>query len=286
VERGYPPEFVIDRITTLRLNGWTFFIYPDLHGSKRRMRFCLRIITGKQAGREITISGSRFLIGCADNCDLKIHEIQVSPYHCALLTQKDDIWLRDYGCGTVVDGKRIVGRRRLNHCDQLQVGSLQFEMLIEDEPEKVSDRVADEGEILDILSQPIGSSRSELPNFPPGTDIQLADISESADTSDAAGDILDQLYMPKVSFKATGHASAIAAPSTLPTSPPEDDVAAPLSVDATETVFAPKRRMTALPRWLLDADGKLNPNAMFVLGVCTGIGICSAAVAFLWITGG
>jgi predicted component of type VI protein secretion system len=258
------------------------------------MRFCLRIITGKQAGREITISGSRFLIGCADNCDLKIHEIQVSPYHCALLTQKDDIWLRDYGCGTVVGGKRIVGRRRLNHCDQLQVGSLQFEMLIEDEPEKVSDRVADEGEILDILSQPIGSSPSELPNFPPGTDIELADISESADTSDAAGDILDQLYMPKFSFKATAPATAITAPPAPLTSPPEDDVAASLSVDATETVApseqalvpALMRRVKVLTQWLLDADGQLNPNAMFVLGVCFGIGVCSAAVVFLWITGG
>ncbi len=73
------------------------------------MRFCLRIITGKQAGREIPCLGSRFLIGCADNCDLKIDESQVSPYHCALLIQEDDIWLRDYGCGTVVGGRRIVG---------------------------------------------------------------------------------------------------------------------------------------------------------------------------------
>jgi len=98
------------------------------------MALCLRIMTGKQAGREIPIPGSRFLIGGADNCDLKINASQVGPYHCALVVQDDGIWVRDYGSGTIVGGTRIVGRCRLNHGDQLQVGPLHFELLIEDAP--------------------------------------------------------------------------------------------------------------------------------------------------------
>ncbi|HEV3006881.1 MAG TPA: FHA domain-containing protein, partial [Pirellulales bacterium] len=66
------------------------------------MGFCLRFMTGKDAGREIPIGGPRFLIGCAESCDLKMHAVQVSPFHCALLIQDESIWVRDYGGGTIV----------------------------------------------------------------------------------------------------------------------------------------------------------------------------------------
>ncbi|HVC93985.1 MAG TPA: FHA domain-containing protein [Pirellulales bacterium] len=246
----------------------------------------MRISTGKDAGREYPILGPRFLIGCADHCDLKVNEGRVSPYHCALFIQDGGVWVRDYGNGTIVGGKRILGRRRLNHCDQLQVGSLNFELLIEDALEMGNDQVLDEGEILDIVSQPVSNAQSELSMAPQGAYTAPAEHPEPADTADAAGDSLKKLYMPKGSFQAIAPAAPITAP---PTSPPEDDVEAPQSVSATETVIpdmslsAPRRLVIALTRWVFTADGKLNPNVMFSLGVWVGLGLCTAGLGFLWI---
>jgi hypothetical protein len=196
--------------------------------------------------------------------------------------------VRDFGGGTIVGGTRIVGRRRLNHGDQLQVGSLQFELLMEAAAEKGNDRVLDEGEILDLLSQPLGNARSELSTVAPGAHSEPANRPEPADSADAASDILKKLFMPKVAFNATLHATAaITAPSM---SPPEDDVAAPLSGSPIETVAlpgvsvaSPRRRGIALPQWMFAADGQLNPNVMFSLGVWTGLGLCSVALGCLWV---
>jgi predicted component of type VI protein secretion system len=251
------------------------------------MRFCVRIITGKDAGREIPIRGPRFLIGCAESCDLKMHAVQVSPFHCALLIQDESIWVRDYGGGTIVGGTQIVGRRRLNHGDQLQVGSLQFELLIENAAEKGNDRVLDEGEILDLLSQPLSNVRSELSTVAPGAHSEPTKHPEPADSADAASDILKKLFMPKVAFNATVHATAAI---TAPSPPPPDDEPAPRSGSPIETVAlpgvsvaSPRRRGIALPQWMFAADGQLNPNVMFSLGVWTGLGLCSVVLGCLWV---
>lgn len=269
------------------------------------MRFGLRISAGKHAGRAIPIRGPRFLIGCADNCHLKIHATKASPYHCELLIEDDGICVRDYGSGVIVGGTRIVDRRRLNPGDQLQIGSLHFEVLFQEAPVKENDLAPDEGEILEILSEPVerpvapvpelsdlSNPRSESPDVPPGPNAAPAEPAEPAETADLAGDILHNLYHPpKVKlarFKPAASAPAITAPSI---SPPEDDVAEPLPAGPLEevpqgaSVFAPRRRLIALPRWVFTGDGQLNPNVMFVLGIWVGIGLCSAAVTFLGILG-
>jgi predicted component of type VI protein secretion system len=261
------------------------------------MRFNLRINAGKHAGREIPIRGPRFLIGCADNCHLKIHASQASAYHCALLIQDDGIWVRDYGGGTIVSGTRIVDRRRLDHGDQLQIGSLHFELLIQEESVKGNDRVPDEGEILDILSQPVegpaapvaelgslGNARSEPPKAPPRPHATTATPAEPDETGDLAADMLVKILKPKHAWKVAR------APATKP-SPPADDVEAPQFVGPEEipaqgaSVSAPRRRVIALPQWMFTAEGQLNPNVMFALGIWAGIGLCAAAFALLTITG-
>ncbi|HVX11776.1 MAG TPA: FHA domain-containing protein [Pirellulales bacterium] len=105
------------------------------------MRCSLLIKTGKHAGREIPIRGPRYLIGCADDCHLKLKPGQGRQYHCAILWEDDGISLRDYGGGTVVSGVRVVDRRRLVHADRLEFGPLHFELQIEGAPATENDRV-------------------------------------------------------------------------------------------------------------------------------------------------
>jgi predicted component of type VI protein secretion system len=245
------------------------------------MRFVLRITTGKLAGREIPVQGPRFIIGSAESCHLKINAVHVSPCHCALHIQDDAIWLRDYGGGVLVGGTRIVDRCPLNHGDQLQIGSLQFELLIEDAKVKANGRLPDDREILDILSQPVEHAVAAVSG--PSVDAQSAKDAEGGDSGDAASDILNKVFMYKGAFKANMHADGAIMSASQPS--PEVDVKEPLPVGPIEAVeggasaTARKRRVIALPKWFFEADGRISSNVMFALGVWVGIGLCSAAIA-------
>ncbi|HVW37842.1 MAG TPA: hypothetical protein VHB99_11075, partial [Pirellulales bacterium] len=118
---------------------------------------------------------------------------------------------------------------------------------------------------------------------------EAAESDERAQTADhLAGDILHNLYHPPkvklVKFRPAAPSHEIA-PSILS---PEGDVAEPLpepesafEIPQSVSVAGPNRRVIALPKWVFNADGQLNPNVMFVLGIWVGIGISSAAVTFL-----
>lgn len=267
------------------------------------MRYSLRICSGKHAGREISIRGPRFLVGCADNCHLKIRATQVAPYHCELLTKDDGVWVRDFGGGVVVGGTQMFDRRRLDHGDQLQIGPLLFQLVSQDAPLKGNGPAPDESEILDILSEPVerpaacllesvdlSNVQSESHKVLPGSRDAPAEPGEPARTADhLAGDILHDLYHPPkvklVKFRPAVPLHEIAASSLL--SPEDDEADLPpepesaLEVPQGVSVAAPKRRVITVPRWVLTADGQLNPNVMFVLGIWVGIGLCSAVVTFL-----
>jgi pSer/pThr/pTyr-binding forkhead associated (FHA) protein len=99
------------------------------------MRVALRVTAGRNAGKDIPI-GPRFLIGRGDDCQLKANSTQISRHHCELLIQDEAVWVRDCGSrnGTFVAGERITAPQRLNNGDALQLGPLQFEILIRQDP--------------------------------------------------------------------------------------------------------------------------------------------------------
>jgi hypothetical protein len=167
---------------------------------------------------------------------------------------------------------------------------------MQDEPVKGNDRVPDEGEILDILSQPVdchvapvaelsdlSNARSESPKVPPGPQITTATPAEPDETGDLAADMLVKILKPKHAWK-VARAPAI---KPLSTSPPEEDaVALPLpAVPHATPEPKPALREIVLPRWLFITDGQLNPNVIFVLGIWVGIGLSAAAFAILTISG-
>ncbi|HWB10305.1 MAG TPA: FHA domain-containing protein [Pirellulales bacterium] len=207
------------------------------------MRVVLRVNAGRNAGQEIPIRVSRFLIGRADDCHLRANSTQVSRYHCAIVVEDGRLWVRDYGSrnGTFVQGARIAERCHLKDGDQLQVGPLHFVVVVHKEQAAAGhdtqpaaagetslagklkttlraigrqEAPTQEGEILEILSEPVEPRKEPLPPGltdpmmpPPDPPSEEAKAPEKPKPSfrppgqpnpaDAAVDGLKRLFTPK-----------------------------------------------------------------------------------------
>lgn len=93
----------------------------------------LRVTEGSNAGKEIIINKDKFLIGRADDCNLRPHSDAISRRHCVIIKTDKVVGVRDLKSrnGTVVNGEKISGDKRLRNGDNLVVGPLNFEVVIE-----------------------------------------------------------------------------------------------------------------------------------------------------------
>lgn len=92
----------------------------------------LKVVDGSRAGQIVKITGKNFSIGRAVNCHLRPKSTLVGRHHCSLMIDETEVAVEDSGTryGTFVNGDRVSGHRILNAGDQLQVGPLRFEILI------------------------------------------------------------------------------------------------------------------------------------------------------------
>jgi pSer/pThr/pTyr-binding forkhead associated (FHA) protein len=90
----------------------------------------LRVLEGKNAGREIPVPNNKFLIGRAEDCHLRPGSDLISRHHCVLLVEEGYIGVRDFGSknGTYVNDERVSGERELKAGDRLAIGPLKFEI--------------------------------------------------------------------------------------------------------------------------------------------------------------
>ena len=97
----------------------------------------LVIVGGKQAGREIPVSGPEFLIGRGAECQLQPRSKLISRKHCAIVVEKDSAAIQDFGStnGTFVNGEKIQGLRELKGGDRVKIGGLEFEVHLAVSPE-------------------------------------------------------------------------------------------------------------------------------------------------------
>lgn len=97
------------------------------------MQVKIRVLVGKNTGKEIAIDQKEFLIGRGDACHLRPKTDTVSRQHCAILVQDGKVVLRDLGSknGTFVNGERLAGERVLKDGDEVKAGKLEFSMVIE-----------------------------------------------------------------------------------------------------------------------------------------------------------
>jgi predicted component of type VI protein secretion system len=90
----------------------------------------LVVIGGKNEGREIPIAEPEFIIGRAEECQLRPASDRVSRKHCVIRCQEGRVTVTDLKSTnhTYVNGEQITGQRELKNGDKLKVGVLEFEV--------------------------------------------------------------------------------------------------------------------------------------------------------------
>ncbi len=94
------------------------------------MEVSLKVTAGKNAGQEIRITGPKFYIGRADDCQLRPGSDLISRHHCVLIVEEGFVSIRDFGSknGTFINGQRVAGECEIKPGDMLTVGHLEFEL--------------------------------------------------------------------------------------------------------------------------------------------------------------
>ena len=102
------------------------------------LQLSLKVIGGRHDGKQIPITGKKFLIGREEDCHLRPNSDMVSRHHCVFTVDEYSVRLRDFGStnGTLVNGNRVKGEIQLSHADKIQVGKLDFEILMSHTAEK------------------------------------------------------------------------------------------------------------------------------------------------------
>jgi len=99
------------------------------------MQVKLKVTTGSHSGTEIPISGDKFLIGRSESCQLRPKSDSISRKHCIIVIRDGRVLIQDLKSrnGTYVNEKRLPSDRAkiLNPGDQLKIGKLQFEVVID-----------------------------------------------------------------------------------------------------------------------------------------------------------
>ncbi|MFW6171038.1 MAG: FHA domain-containing protein [Planctomycetota bacterium] len=161
------------------------------------MRVKLRVLKGAQAGREVVVSVSKFLIGRGEECHLRPRSDAISRRHCIILAKDGQVVVQDLGSknGSYVNGQRVEGEQVVRAGDEFQVGPLQFEIVIEQalggakrpaaqDVKEVASRTAaspaDELDIASWLGEEEGSDASRAVSTPETRQFHVEDTSNLA----------------------------------------------------------------------------------------------------------
>jgi len=136
------------------------------------MKVKLRIVQGRPQGKSMVFPRGEYVFGRGEECHVRPNSDWVSRQHCLLVVTADGAVLRDLGSrnGTLINGTRLVDERSLDHGDQVQVGPLVFEVVIEEGVGEGSPAVAPSPArtpaSADTASVPTMET-AELPTAPP-----------------------------------------------------------------------------------------------------------------------
>jgi len=90
----------------------------------------LIVVSGKSAGRAITLKSGKLLIGRAEDCDIRPLGEEVSRRHCAVLATAAEMTVEDLKSrnGTFVNGVKILAKTVVSDGDILRVGPLELKV--------------------------------------------------------------------------------------------------------------------------------------------------------------
>lgn len=98
------------------------------------MRVSLKVLQGNSAGKEISLTTEKFLIGRGDDCHLRPKSDAISRRHCVITVRGGEVYVRDLNSrnGTKVNGTAVTTDKCfLKPGDMLSVGPLEFEVVID-----------------------------------------------------------------------------------------------------------------------------------------------------------
>ena len=118
------------------------------------MHVKVRVMSGSSAGKELLIRGKRFLIGRAEECNLRPQSDTISRRHCVIEFSDKSASIRDLGSrnGTIVNNVRIEEATTLKEGDELRIGKLHFMVLEAPQPAPVAASPAQPSSVSDDSS--------------------------------------------------------------------------------------------------------------------------------------
>lgn len=226
------------------------------------MAVSLQVVGGRNAGQEIAVRGRRFLIGRASDCHLRAHSEQISRYHCALLVEKEGVFVRDYGSrnGTLVDGQRILDQIELHDGQRLRIGPLEFLVCIRPERSGVAGKDTVHGksasDTLLTAGQPAQLLGAGNRAKPPKTETSVANAARTIHDAPDAIDVLEFLAEPAPNVSSKPARSEAPLPSLddflaaekaaveagkTPEPPPPAVETSDAALEGLKKIFTPKR---------------------------------------------
>lgn len=181
----------------------------------------LLVVSGKSTGQTIPISGGKFFIGRAEDCNLRPYSDLISRHHCAILVEQGVVTIRDFGSknGTFVNGERVRTEQEMKNGDRLKVGDLEFELQLK--VELVGKKLPKVHSVQEaaVRTAAVGSRVAG------GKDDDL-DVMQllTENTGTVAADAETQtVQIPRPTKKSAAPAAAKAAPPTQATNPAEPE---------------------------------------------------------------
>lgn len=86
--------------------------------------------------RDVPVNSPQFIIGRAEDCNLRIQNPLVSRHHCVLAVEGDNVYARDLESrnGTGINNQRLAGSQRVHDGDILWVAATPLAVRIQREP--------------------------------------------------------------------------------------------------------------------------------------------------------
>jgi predicted component of type VI protein secretion system len=108
------------------------------------MDFQMLVVQGKARGQFLRFPCGEFIFGRGPECHVRPNSDWVSRQHCLLRVTEDAMLIRDLGStnGTLVNGSRVTGEIELHAGDQLQVGPLVLQVVVNGQTERSPDSPA------------------------------------------------------------------------------------------------------------------------------------------------
>ena len=142
--------------------------------------------------KPVDVSGTKFMIGRAEECKLCIANAAVSRCHCMLILDESYIAVRDLGSrnGVYLNGERIECEEEIHDGDILMVGPVEFQVSIHDDSECGKDQVGTDSGIEDTSKEK--SDAAVARRTPPvSSRMDSKDLKESEMDFDLADEVRD-----------------------------------------------------------------------------------------------